>query len=238
MLQRIFISGTLFMLSIIGIGMCMIQRSCGPTWFRPVEVQVTPLALPPGSCVPDTTGIVYPGQAFGFALHFCNSYTAAAAVEPGILGIADTLTGFSILAPGAYGDWQDVSGDFYYGLPGGCSEIGNSDTFDHFRGRFSCAWMYQTPGRAEKQSKIDAFVRFFNQIGKHKTTARPYPTTGLQVEHADFTFWATPAFLVRHPEPVLKIVISTASGKHWSNMLRFTRATWNNAAEKPERTQN
>lgn len=218
--------------------MCMIQRSCRPTWFRPVDVQITPLALPPGSCVPDTAGTVYPGHAFGFALHFCNSYTAEAAVEPGILGIADTLTEFSVLVPGSYGDWQDVSGDFFYGLPDGYSEIGKSDTFDHFRDRFSCTWMYLTPDRAEKQSKIDAFVRFFNRTGKNKTTMYPYPATGFQVERADFTFWATPAFSAGHPEPVLKIVIRTASGKHWSKTLCFTRANLNNASENPETPEN
>lgn len=182
-----------------------ILRSCTPTWFKPVSVSVNPISLSQNSCAIDTSGVFSPNQSIGFALNFDNKYVAEAAVEPGILGIADTLTAFSVLLADSAGQWQDVTGQFFYGLPVGCSTLYKANAFGN-------QWFFTLPDTSQKSAEIQEFVRLFNHN---------FSGSGLEVERWDYTFWAKPILAKTSAELSLQINLQTASGKKWNRKITF-----------------
>lgn len=219
-MKKVFAS---FLIVLFGLSAFMyftILKSCTPTWFKPVNVHAIPIALPEASCDPDTSGYFFLNRPFGFALRFANKYVAEAAIVPGVLGIADTLTAFSVSLADSAGQWRDVTEQFYYGLPDDCQGIGN---MEQISGRRSCDWMFLMPDSLQKKAEIEAFVQTFNQIGRDKQHGRRFPTTGLYVSHSDFTFWAKPVFTKNISEPNLQVKIETASGKKWERRISLRR---------------
>lgn len=162
----------------------------------------------------------------GFALNFQNEYVVEAAIEPGIKGIADTLTNFSILITDETGNWQNVTSEFYYGVPYGCdwlSENGITGTHPGAAGNRNCRWCFSLPDNPMPKVDIQTFVSNFNQIGPDKAYDRhAFPKTGLDVTNADFTFWAKPDFAKKFTDLYLQVTIETASGKKWQQQIHHS----------------
>ncbi|GAB4488277.1 MAG: hypothetical protein OHK0019_04360 [Saprospiraceae bacterium] len=187
--------------------------------------------MPEGSCDPDTSGYFFPNRTFGFALNFDNEYVAEAAIVPGILGIADTLTTFTVLLQDSSGQTQDVTKQFFYGLPDECPAIGNTEQTS---GRSPCDWMFSMPDSLQKKVEIQAFVQVFNQIGSHQRRGWRFPTNGLYVSYSNFTFWAKPVFAKNISELNLQIKIETASGKRWNRAVSLRRELTSSAPKHIE----
>lgn len=199
---------TSFLLVLFGLAALVyftILRSCTPTWFKPVSVHIKPISLSQNSCAIDTSGIFSPNQPFGFALNFDNKYVAEAAVEPGILGIADTLTVFSVTLRDSTGQWRDVTEQFFYGLPDGCSTLNKANEFGN-------QWFYTLPDTSQKSAEIQEFVRLFNHN---------FSGSGLEVERWNYTFWAKPIFAKTSAELSLQINLETGSGMRWAWRVFF-----------------
>jgi len=197
---------TSFLLVLFGLAALVyftILRSCTPTWFKPVNVHINPISLSQNSCAIDTSGVFSPNQPFGFALNFDNKYVAEAAIEPGILGIADTLTTFSVSLRDSAGQWQDATEQFFYGLPDGCSTLDKANAFGN-----QC--FFTLPDTSQKSAEIQEFVRLFNHN---------FSGSGLEVERWDYTFWAKPILAKTAAELSLQINLQTASGKKWSREI-------------------
>ena len=215
MWKNIFFSVVLFFLLSTGIVMCMMLRSCAPTWFKPVDVRVLPLVWSENTCTADTSGRFEKGQEIGFTLHFDNEYVVEAAIEPGILGIADTLTTFSVFKTDPAGGLEEVTEQFFYGMPGECkivSGLGNS----------GFKWVFRLPDGPERRATLPEFAQQFNHIRNERHGNTDFPDTGLDVEHSFFTFWAKPALFAQETLPSeLLIRIETASGKKWNKPVRY-----------------
>lgn len=186
MRKNVFFSVLLFFLVSTGVVMCALMKSCAPAWFRPVDVRVLPLLWSENTCTADTARIFETDQPLGFALQFHNEYVSEAAMEPGILGIADTLTAFSVFRSNPPGDMENVTELFFFGLPGRCdaiSGLGNTD--------FN--WVFRLPDGVERAASLPEFVYQFNRIDHKRHNNTGFPGTGLAVEHSIFTFWAKSA---------------------------------------------
>ena len=164
-----------------------------------------PIALPEDSCLLDTSGYFSKSRSFGFALNFDNEYVAEAAIEPGILGIADTLTNFSVLLADSAGTWQDVTEQFFYGLPDECVSAANANEFGN-------QWYFSLPNSSRKSAEIQEFVQFFNHN---------FSGSGFVVEAWNYTFWAKPVWAKTLSELSLQIHLQTTSGKKWEQKITF-----------------
>lgn len=215
MWKNIFFSVVLFFLLSTGIVTCMMLRSCAPTYFKPVDVRVLPLVWSENTCAADTTGRFEKGQDIGFALHFDNEYVAEAAMEPGILGIADTLTAFSVYKASPAGGLEEVTEQFFYGLPDECEVVAGLGT-PGFK------WVFYLPDGKGRRTNLQGFSQHFNQIRRERRGNSDFPDTGLDVEHSLFTFWAKSTLFAQGTLPSeLLIRIETASGKKWNKSVRY-----------------
>lgn len=201
-----------------------ISRSCRPTWFKPVGARVIPIVLEESVCRIDTSGDYLPSQPVGFALNFENKYVAKAAIEPGILGIADTLKTLSIDLFDSTGRRVDVTEEFFYGQPETCDFILGS-THDLFIGDRPVDFIASLPGTQARNFSIENFLRAFNRIHYERSSDESFPTTGFQVGRSAFTFWLKPGSKLREA-PALRLTISfaTASGRQWSCRLHLRAA--------------
>ncbi|MBP6828079.1 MAG: hypothetical protein KA165_16060 [Saprospiraceae bacterium] len=215
MWKNIFFSVVLFFLLSTGIVTCMMLRSCAPTYFKPVDVTVLPLVWSGNTCAADTTGSFEKGQEVGFALHFDNEYVAEAAMEPGILGVADTLTAFSVFIVNPTGGIEEVTEQFFYGLPDECEVVAGL-------GNSGFKWVFCLPDGKVGRATLQGFSQHFNQIRNERKGNSDFPDTGLDVEHSLFTFWAKSILFAQETLPSeLLIRIETASGKKWNKSVRY-----------------
>ncbi len=216
MWKNVFFSVLLFFLASAGVVMCVLMKSCAPTWFRPVDVRVLPLLWSENTCTADTVADFGEAERSpGFGLQFHNEYVAEAAMEPGILGITDTLTAFSAFRSNPPGDVENITELFFFGLPGRCdaiSGLGNTD--------FN--WVFRLPDGVERAASLSEFVYQFNRINPKRQNNAGFPGTGLAVEHSIFTFWAKSAlFATEMASLTLYVRTETASGKKWNKLLRY-----------------
>lgn len=213
---------------ITAFSMC-VPKACRATWFKPIDITVVPIALSENTCVPDTSGNFWANFPVGFALHFKTEYVLEAAIEPGILGITDTLTHFSILMHDTTGQWQDVTDDFYYGLPKGCDWISELDvSASHPRGPKGqyCRWVFSLPDDPKPRISIGEFMQTFNGIKPdHSASSSNFPQSGLDVQSSDFTFWAKTEWVRQFQNLRLAVQIETVSHKHLRREIQLSQTT-------------
>lgn len=205
-LKYISVLATFFLLLFTGF-LLMIHRSCRPTWFEPAGTHILPIGLDTATGNIDTTG-QYPTSArLGFALHIEPVYVAKAAIEPGILGLSDTLTQFYVEAPDGRGGWSDVTEQFYYGLP----ENGTAPAGEAFNtGNRLVRWYTYWPDSTRKSVSIPEFVRRFNRNW----------LSGFEVGYAAFTFWLNPGSDLAGKNSLhIRVRIETQKGKKWTQRL-------------------
>ncbi len=208
--------------------MC-VPKACHATWFKPTDIGVVAIALPENTCIPDTSGYFLPNQPVGFALHFATEYVELAAIEPGILGITDTLTHFLIWMQDTSSQWQAVTDQFYYGLPKGCDWISEAEVSGShpcgLNGR-DCRWVFSLPNNPKPQVSIHKFAQAFNRIKPdHQYDSSNFPKTGLGVQGADFTFWAKPEWVNKYHNLTLVIQLKTVSGKNLRRQIQLSQIT-------------
>ena len=206
--------------------MC-VPKACRATWFKPTDIGVVAIALPENTCIPDTSGYFLPNRPVGFALHFTTEYVVQAAIEPGVLGITDTLTHFSIWMQDTSRQWQAVTDQFYYGLPKGCDWISAAEVSgSHLRGLNGdyCRWVFSLPDNPKPQVSILKFEEAFNRIKPdHQYNSGNFPKTGLDVQSADFTFWAKPEWVKKYSNLRLLVQLETVSGKNLRRQIQLAQ---------------
>ncbi len=199
------------LLSLFTVFFLMVQRSCRPTWFEPANAHIMPIGLDTVTGNIDTAG-KYPASArLGFALHIVPEYVAEAAIEPGILGLSDTLTRFSAEIPDGQGGWKDATEQFFYGLPEECGALSGT-TF--YLGNLAVRWHSSWADSLRTWATIPGFVRRFN--GKW--------LSGLEVQGAVFTFWLKPeSDLAAKNSLTFRVRLETQKGKKWTRRLYINR---------------
>ena len=188
-----------------------VQRSCSPTWFKPSGVHVLPIGLDAPTGRVDTSGQYPLSSIAGFALHIVPEYVAQAAIEPGILGIIDTLTRFAVEAPDGASGWKDVSAQFFYGRPEGCTIL-SPGGFQ--RGSSNIQWFSHWPDSNRTMVSMREFTQRFNHTW----------LSGLDVAGAAFTFWLQPESEYNQTNRLhFRICIETQGGKKWVERIDINR---------------
>jgi len=207
-----YINVTLAVLSLSAIGFFMaVQRSCSATWFRPAGVHVLSIGLDLSTGRVDTSGQYPTSSAAGFALHIVPEFVAQAAIEPGILGLIDTITRLTVETPDGSGGWRDVSAHFFYGRPDGCPLI-SPGGFQ--RGQFNIHWYSDWPESSLTRVELREFVQRFNHTW----------LSGFRVSGAAFTFWLQPdSDLNANNSLTFRVCIETQSGKKWVERIDINR---------------
>lgn len=189
----------------------MVQRSCSATWFEVAGVHIMPAGLDVATGRVDTSGQYSSGLVAGFALHITPEYVAQAAIEPGILGLLDTLSLFTVEIPDGQGGWTDATAQFFYGLPEDC-EMLSPEVF--YRGNTGIRWYADWPDNARKQVDLADFKRRFN--GKW--------LSGLEVSGLAFTFWLKPGAALNTDNSLhFRVRIETQKGKKWMERIDINR---------------
>lgn len=207
-----YISGLVAVLLALFAGFSlMLQRSCSATGFVAAGVHIMPAGLDVATGHVDTSGQYTSGPVAGFALHITPEYVAQAAIEPGILGLFDTLTLFAVEIPDGKGGWKDATAQFFYGLPDAC-EIISPEAF--YRGNTAVRWYAGWPDNTRKQVEIAEFTRRLN--GKW--------LSGLEVSGAAFTCWLKPGSVLNAEKSLhFRVRVETQKGKKWTKRIDINR---------------